>query len=387
MKLTTPVEFPKSGVTLSCGDRIMSLGSCFADGIGRKLLERGFDVCLNPFGTLYNPASIADSIARLDSGRHFTERDCVQMGSRSAKWCSFHHHTLAARDSREEFLASANEALDRASAFWKSCNKVLVTLGTSWCYRFTGVPDGTGREFRDGLSGDRETGMEADFIRKTGLDRETGMEADLIRETGLGTGRGAATEGIIVANCLKRDAKEFRREFIPASETGRLISGIVRNHPDKDFIFTVSPIRHFKDGAHGNQLSKANLLIGLNEALQTACGRLTPEQSGQLMPEQSGQLTPEQSGQLTPEQSGSAGELQVAGHPRCDYFPAYEIILDELRDYRFYAEDMVHPSEQTVSYIFERFIGWALPESEKEEFARREKAFRQSRHMDSSSRK
>ncbi len=359
MKLTTPVEFPKSGVTLSCGDRIMSLGSCFADGIGRKLLERGFDVCLNPFGTLYNPASIADSIARLDSGRHFTERDCVQMGSGSAKWCSFHHHTLAARDSREEFLASANEALDRASAFWKSCNKVLVTLGTSWCYRFTGVSDGAGREFRDGFSGDRgtgmeadliretgldrETGMEADLIRETGLDRETGMEADLIRETGLGTGRGAATEGIIVANCLKRDAKEFRREFIPASETGRLISGIVRNHPDKDFIFTVSPIRHFKDGAHGNQLSKANLLIGLDEALQTV--------------------------------------------PRCDYFPAYEIMLDELRDYRFYAEDMVHPSEQTVSYIFERFIGWALPEAEKEEFARREKAFRQSRHMDSSLRK
>ncbi len=327
MKLITPVRFPNSGVTLSCGDRIMSLGSCFADSIGRKLLERGFDVCLNPFGTLYNPASIADSIARLDSGRHFTERDCVQMGSRSAKWCSFHHHTLAARDSREEFLASANEALDRASAFWKSCNKVLVTLGTSWCYRFTGVSDGTRPKLRDGLSGDRGTGMEADFIR----------------ETGLGTGMEAATEGIIVANCLKRDAKEFRREFIPASETGRLISGIVLNHPDKDFIFTVSPIRHFKDGAHGNQLSKANLLIGLDEALQAAS--------------------------------------------RCDYFPAYEIILDELRDYRFYAEDMVHPSEQTVSYIFERFIGWALPEAEKEEFARREKAFRQSRHMDSSSRK
>lgn len=315
MKLTTPVEFPKSGVTLSCGDRMMSLGSCFADNIGRRLLERGFDMCLNPFGTLYNPVSIADSIARLDSGEHFTERDCVQMGSGSAKWCSFHHHTLAAGDTPEEFLAAANASLDRASAFWKNCNKVLVTLGTSWCYRFTGSPDGHEPE------------------------------------------REAGTEGLIVANCLKRDAKEFRREFIPAGKTAEIIRRIVLEHPDKQFIFTVSPIRHFKDGAHGNQLSKASLLLGLDAALK--------EVSGQSMP-----------GQLN---SGVADSPD--GKTRCDYFPAYEIMLDELRDYRFYAEDMIHPSEQAVNYIFERFIGWALPEAETEELKRREKEFKRTRHI------
>ena len=132
---------------------------------------------------------------------------------------------------------------------------------------------------------------------------------------------------------------------------------MVEEHPDKDFIFTVSPIRHFKDGAHGNQLSKASLLIGLDEALKAV------------------------SGQPTAGQTGSAKVLQDCEKPRCDYFPAYEIMLDELRDYRFYAEDMIHPSEQAVNYIFERFIGWALPESEKDEFLRREKVFRQSQHI------
>lgn len=312
MKLTTPVEFPESEVKISCGDRIMILGSCFADNIGKKLKERGFDVCLNPFGTLYNPASIADSIARLDSGEHFTERDCVQMGSGSSKWCSFHHHTLSARESVEEFLANANESLDMASRFWKDCGKVIVTLGTSWCYRHLGESGNSG-----GAS-----------------DEVCAMES-------------AANGGIIVANCLKRDAKEFRREFLPAEVTERIVRGIVSGHQEKEFIFTVSPIRHFKDGAHGNQLSKANLLMGLDEAINQVRNK----------------------------------ETAFGRSPRCDYFPAYEIMLDELRDYRFYAEDMIHPSEQAISYIFERFIDWALPKSEMEEFRRREKVFKRSMHI------
>lgn len=321
MKLTTPVEFPKAGVEISYGDRIMVLGSCFADNVGKRLKDRGFELYLNPFGTLYNPASIEGSIARLDSGEHFVESDCVQIGSGSTKWGSFHHHTLMARETLEEFLANANESLDRAAEFWQTCNKVIVTFGTSWCFRHIG------------------------FGRKVSL---------------------------IVSNCLKRDAGEFRREFIPAGTTAEIVRRMVEEHPDKDFIFTVSPIRHFKDGAHGNQLSKASLLIGLDEALKEVSGQPagpTPTSEKQV------------SGQPAAGQTGSAKVLQDCGKPRCDYFPAYEIMLDELRDYRFYAEDMIHPSEQAVNYIFERFIDWALPESEKDEFLRREKAFRQSQHI------
>lgn len=323
MKLTTPVEFAESSVKISCCDRIMILGSCFADNIGKKLKDRGFDVCLNPFGTLYNPASISDSIARLDSGNHFTGRDCVQLGSGSGKWGSFHHHTLMARATPEEFLENANKSLDLASAFWKGCNKVMITLGTSWCYRFVGAVCDQGK---------------CEDAAKT-EDRQEPVN------------------GIIVANCLKRDAKEFRREFLGSSETEKIIRDIVRNHPDKEFIFTVSPIRHFKDGAHGNQLSKAHLLTGLNEAIEDIGLGFLPKEP-------------------------KTGKLRHADAQQCcDYFPAYEILLDELRDYRFYAEDMIHPSEQAANYIFERFIDWALPKSEMEEFRRREKAFRQSQHI------
>lgn len=321
MKLTTPVEFPKAGVGISYGDRIMVLGSCFADNVGKRLKDRGFELYLNPFGTLYNPASIEGSIARLDSGEHFVESDCVQIGSGSTKWGSFHHHTLMARETLEEFLANANESLDMAAEFWQTCNKVIVTFGTSWCFRHIG------------------------FGGKVSL---------------------------IVSNCLKRDAGEFRREFIPAEITAEIVRRMVEEHPDKDFIFTVSPIRHFKDGAHGNQLSKASLLIGLDEALKAVSGQptaSTPTSGKQV------------SGQPAAGQNGSAKVLQNCEKPRCDYFPAYEIMLDELRDYRFYAEDMIHPSEQAVNYIFERFIGWALPESEKDEFLRHEKILRQSLHI------
>lgn len=323
MKLTTPVEFPKAAVEISYGDRIMVLGSCFADNVGKRLKDRGFELCLNPFGTLYNPSSIERSIARLDSGEHFVESDCVQIGSGSTKWGSFHHHTLMARETPEEFLANANESLDRAAEFWRTCNKVIVTFGTSWCFRHIG------------------------FGGKVSLSQgdETPRAGDIFER-----GEAWSNEGFIVSNCLKRDAREFRREFIQAETTAEIVRRIVEEHPDKDFIFTVSPIRHFKDGAHGNQLSKASLLIGLDEALKAVSGQPT-------------------------------APTLTSGKPRCDYFPAYEIMLDELRDYRFYAEDMIHPSEQAVNYIFERFIGWALPESEKDEFIRHEKVLRQSRHI------
>ena len=298
LRLQTPVEFPHSGIGISYSDSIMLLGSCFSDNIGKRLQERGFNACLNPFGTLYNPESILSSILRLDSGEPFTERECVQMGSGSALWCSFSHHTLAARETPGEFLRCANEALGKASEFWKKSNKVIITFGTSWCYRFT-------------------------------------------------------ESGRIVSNCLKRDAREFTREFLPAERTAEIVAQIVREHPGKQFIFTVSPIRHFKDGAHGNALSKASLLLGVERGMKMADEAHCTEDP-------------------------NADNAQ--GQKSAEYFPAYEILMDELRDYRFYAPDMLHPSEQAADYVFERFLAWALPEAERDRLQREEKAFRQSQH-------
>ena len=126
LKLQTQVTDEKCKVHISYEDKILMLGSCFTDNVGQKLANYGFDVCINPFGTLYNPVSIARSIARLSAGKHFTEDECVWMGSNAGKVCSFWHHTSFARTSTAEFLDNANRRLDEASEFFANCSKVII---------------------------------------------------------------------------------------------------------------------------------------------------------------------------------------------------------------------------------------------------------------------
>ena len=266
LKLQTPVETGRSKVGVSLNDKIVILGSCFADNMGQKMVDLGFDVCLNPFGTLYNPVSVCNSVARLTSGIPFSKDECVQMGAGAGLVCSFSHHTSFARRTEDEFLQVANASLKEASLRWKAASKVIITLGTAWIY---------------------------EYLRS----------------------------GETVSNCLKIDAKEFSRRRLSVRETATLLMNMIARHPEKEFMFTVSPIRHFKDGAHGNQISKSTLLLALDEVLAK-------------FPE------------------------------RCEYFPAYEIVLYELRDYRFYAADMIHPSDQAVDYLWSRFVRFAMPESE-----------------------
>lgn len=282
LKLQTPVTDQPCKVGISYEDRILMLGSCFSDNIGRQLADLGFDVCVNPFGTLYNPVSILQSMEMLAGSRLFGPEDCIQIGAGDERWCSFSHHTSFARESVEEFLVHANEALASARSFFASCNKVIITLGTAWCFR------------------------------------------------NLASGR-------VVSNCLKRPAAEFVRERLSAAEVTGVLRDIAGLCPGKEFIFTVSPIRHFKDGAHGNQVSKASLLLGVEDFI-CSCDMA------------------------------------------CDYFPAYEIMMDELRDYRFYAEDMCHPSAQAVEYIRERFLSWALYASEHSRLDESIRSFKRLQH-------
>ena len=282
MKWQTPVAEGKCPVPLRAGDEIMVLGSCFADETGRRLAECGLDVCVNPFGTLYNPVSVCNSISRLQCGVPFTQEDCVEMGAGAGLVCSFSHHTSFARPTPEAFLANANAVLEVASARWKASNRVLITLGTAWVYRH----------------------------------KESGE---------------------VVANCLKRPAGEFSRERLTVPQTAALLKSLVQRYPDKFFVFTVSPIRHLSDGAHGNQVSKSILLLALEEVC-------------------------------------------AAFPDRTAYFPAYEILLDELRDYRFYAEDMVHPSLQAAEYVFGKFLSFAFPDEERSRLEERRKAFKASQH-------
>ena len=288
IRLQTPVTDGKCRVSISFSDKIMMLGSCFSDNIGRQLDAFGFDVCINPFGTLYNPISILNSVKRLADGLPFTEEDCIVMGAGSGLTCSFQHHTSFARKDADSFLMNANEELVKARNFFLESNRVIITLGTSWCYRHT-------------------------------------------------------ERNIIVSNCLKRPGGEFTRERLDVDETASALREIMeictggKAGRIKEVIFTVSPIRHFKDGAHGNQLSKATLLLGIDRITGT--------------------------------------------YESTDYFPAYEIMMDELRDYRFYAEDMCHPSGQATDYIRERFLDHALIKEERPQLEENIRNYRRSCHI------
>ncbi len=299
----TNVEIYTPDRRIRSSERIMLLGSCFATEIGRYLTDSGLDICTNPFGVLYNPASIAASLRRLMDGTPFTAEDVIPRDTNPVKkpaveatpsdgntqaetidpnpacsdsgtsprqtahrpiapdgggFVSFSHHGSFARATGEEFLDNANSALRQATDYLRTSQWVIITFGTAWVYRH--------------------------------LERD-----------------------VIVSNCHKHPAWEFRREFLSVEEIVSIWSGLIESMPDKQFIFTVSPVRHRKDGMHGNALSKATLLLAID--------RLTA-----LFPD------------------------------RTRYFPAYEIVLDELRDYSWFAEDGVHPSMNAIEIVCNKFL-------------------------------
>ena len=250
--------------TIAYSDGLLFLGSCFADEVGGICRGLGFNALVNPFGVLYNPASIAQSVERLESGKPFVSEEVIRVGE--GQYCTFSHNTAFWKNSEVALLEQVNQSLATAHAHYMKSNWVIISLGTSWVYR----------------------------------NKETDE---------------------VVSNCHKLPARQFDREFLSVEHSADYLSTMLQAHPQKQFIFTVSPLRHLKDGLHENQLSKAALLLAVDKVCKNF---------------------------------GNA-----------HYFPAYEILLDELRDYRFYKEDMVHPSEQAVRYIWERFTDFAIDPKEK----------------------
>ena len=263
MHLSTDVKIQPIEQRIVYGDKLLFLGSCFADEIGNICKGLGFDALVNPFGVLFNPASISQSVERLESGKDFTKDDVIEVGGEF--FCTFSHNTVFWNPSPEKLLETVNSSLNSARQHFMHAKWIVISLGTSWIYRHK-------------------------------------------------------QRGLIVSNCHKLPSQLFQREFLTAEQSTELLSQLVEKHKDKQFIFTISPLRHLKDGLHENQISKAALLLAVDEI----CKRF-----------------------------GNA-----------HYFPAYEILLDELRDYRFYKEDMIHPTEQAVRYIWEHFTDFAIAESE-----------------------
>ena len=263
MLFRTEINTSPLSQTIVYGDGLLFLGSCFADEIGAICRGLGFNAQVNPFGTLYNPASIAQSINRLQNGQSFTHDEVIKVGEEF--YCTFSHNTDFWCSSQETLLERVNAHLSEAHNQFTVAKWVIISLGTSWVFR----------------------------------DKVT-------RE--------------VVSNCHKLPANRFDRVFLSTEQSTMILKELLATFPDKQIIFTVSPLRHIKDGLHENQVSKAALLLAVD------------------------------------------GVCKAFGNAH--YFPAYEILLDELRDYRFYKEDMVHPTDQAVRFIWEKFVEFAIDPSE-----------------------
>lgn len=268
MELLTMISISKMKFRLSIEEQMLLLGSCFVENIGAKLADNRFNVDINPFGTLYNPASIAAALRLLLHPERFTADDLFR---HEGVYHSFMHHSRFSSTSETECLEQINGRLSASAERLREKKYLVVTLGTAYVYRLK-------------------------------------------------------SSGQVVANCHKLPEKMFDRSMLSVEEiVGEwkdLLLSFWERCPEGKILFTVSPIRHWKDGAHGNQLSKATLLLATDR-------------------------------------------LQALYPERIAYFPAYEIMMDELRDYRFYANDMLHPSELAVDYIWQRFTDFFLSDETK----------------------
>lgn len=286
MDFRTTIAPPKGlQGTITHSRPVVLIGSCFTDNIGSRLVQRGFDAAVNPCGTLYNPASIASTLLDILYQRPFTADDIFEY---QGKWHSLSHHSRFSADTQQECLDKINAATALAAEKLKSASTLIITFGTAFIFRH----------------------------------KETNQ---------------------VVANCHKLHPDTFTRERLSATQIHglwkKMIRELLARNPEMKIIFTVSPIRHLADGAHGNQLSKATLLLAV-------------ERLAEDFPE------------------------------NVVYFPAYEIMMDDLRDYRFYAADMVHPSEVAVDYIYSLFSASVMTDETRQTAELRLRDYKRSAHIE-----
>ncbi|MEE3447645.1 MAG: GSCFA domain-containing protein [Bacteroidales bacterium] len=256
MNFFTPVEIEKSSFSIDYTSKLVFIGSCFAENISKYFENAKFQCLVNPTGILYNPLSISMMIENVLSGKRYSESDFFFDG---ALYNSYDFHGRFSSDNLQTAVIKANNSMEKAYVFFKTADVVFITLGTAFVY----------------------------FLKETSLP---------------------------VANCHKQLSEKFSRRLISVSEVENALKNIVENlqntNKNIQIVFTISPLRHFRDGAHNNNLSKSTLHLGTN--------------------------------------------FVIKNYEFVHYFPSYEIVMDELRDYRFYEKDMVHLSETSEEYIWQK---------------------------------
>jgi len=268
MKLQTTIRLNKLQENLiDHNAKIVLLGSCFSENIGERLQYFKFQTTQNPFGIFFHPVAINRFITDVINQKQYTEADIFYHQER---WHCFHAHSSLSASDKNVFLHRLNRFASQTLQQLKAASHVIVTLGTSWVYRH--------------------------------------IESDAI-----------------VANCHKIPQKKFSKELLTTAEISESLSAMVSLlktvNKTVTVVFTISPIRHLKDGFVENTLSKAHLVAAVHRV--------------------------------------------IAPKKNSHYFPSYEFMMDELRDYRFYAEDLIHPNTTAINYIWEKFIDTWCTENTK----------------------
>lgn len=262
MELRTTFNIEPSDLRITYNDRVLFIGSCFASNMGSQLELGHLPVMINPAGAVFNPVSVCNTLDIITGNKQFFPDD---LHFYNGNWLSFFHYTDFSSENSKDVLEKINTKTRQASDFISGAKFLFVTFGTARVY----------------------------ILKKSGQ---------------------------VVSNCHKIPAAQFESKLLTVEEIVKLwevqLDKLHSLFPDLRVVFTVSPIRHWKDGAHGNQVSKAVLFLAIEEL------------------------------------------LKHKSDPK--YFPAYELIMDDLRDYRFYNEDMLHPSAQAINYIWEAFASCYL---------------------------
>ncbi|MDO5968414.1 GSCFA domain-containing protein [Flavivirga aquimarina] len=274
MKLQTKIPLEKqSNNPIDYTSNILLLGSCFVENIGKKLDYFKFQNLQNPFGILFHPKAIESLVFDAINEKTYTEEDVF---FHNEQWHYFNAHSKLSNNSKEDLLHNLNESIRLTNQQIQKSTHIIITLGTAWVYRSINTKQ-------------------------------------------------------IVANCHKVPQKQFTKELLTddaiTTSIEATVSSIKSINPKASIIFTVSPVRHIKDGFIENTQSKAYLITAIHQFLN---------QKASIVNQQS------------------------------FYFPSYEIMMDELRDYRFYTEDMIHPNKIAIDYIWNRFQeAWMSPKADK----------------------
>lgn len=266
MNFQTQIPIQKSDFPIDYTSKVLSLGSCFAENMAEKFEYFKFENVVNPFGIIFNSVSLEKLIVRSIHKKYFTANDIFY---HNESWHCYEVHSELSNPSKEEFLKNLNKLIDSTNWHIEKATHFIITLGTSWIYRH--------------------------------------IESNKI-----------------VANCHKVPQKQFVKEILSVAQIETSLKNIIAEiqsvNPKCNFVFTISPVRHIKDGFVENNLSKSHLISALNTS-----------------------------------------NFQF---PTFNYFPSYEIMMDELRDYRFYAEDMLHPNQTAIDYIWIKFFENYVDEKE-----------------------